>query len=50
MYYLLNSVFNSLMLRENILGRYCANLLALKPFPLCAVDVLVVEAYLREEP
>jgi len=30
MYYLQNSVFNSLELRENILGRICEDPLALK--------------------
>jgi len=42
MYYLQNSVLNSLVLKENILGRYCANLLALKPLPLCDVVVLLL--------
>jgi hypothetical protein len=41
MYYLHNSVLNSLELREYILGRICEDLLALKPLLLCAIDVLV---------
>jgi hypothetical protein len=50
MYNLQNSVLNSLELREYILGRICEVLLALKPMLLCAVVVLVIEVYLREEP
>jgi hypothetical protein len=42
-----NSVLNSLELREYILGRIYEDPLALKPLLLYAVDVLVIEVYLR---
>jgi hypothetical protein len=50
MYYLQNSVLNSLKLRENILGRTCEDPLALKSLAFCVVVVLIIEVYLREEP
>jgi len=49
MYYSQNSVLNSLELREYILGKICEDPLALKLFSLCAIFVLVIEVYLREE-
>jgi hypothetical protein len=42
MYYLQNSVLNSLELRGYILGRICEDPLTLKPLPFCVVVVLVI--------
>jgi hypothetical protein len=52
MYNLRNSVLYSLELKEYILGRICEDLLALKLLPLllCAVTMLDIEVYLREDP
>jgi hypothetical protein len=50
MYYLHNLVLNSLELKENIFWKICEDPLALKPLPLCAVVVLIIEIYLREKP
>jgi hypothetical protein len=45
MYNLQNSVLNSLELREYILGRYCANPLALKPLSLCCCCAHLLKSF-----
>jgi len=50
MYYLQNSVLNSLELREYILERYCADPLAFKSFPLCCCCAHLLNSILGRSP
>jgi hypothetical protein len=46
MYNLHNSILNSLELNEYILGRYCADPLALKMLPLCCCCARLLKSIL----
>jgi hypothetical protein len=50
MYYLQNSVLNSLELREYISGRYCIDLLDLKLLPLCCCHACLLKPILGRSP
>jgi len=50
MYYLHNLVLNSLELKEYILGRYCADPLALKPLLLCCCCTRLLKSILGRSP